>query len=94
MSKLTYFDFRCTRCADTFEDLVKPGTYWLKCPKCGGNAKSELSPPRINRTMMALSASDSPESIRHFERVHTQHKAKEEKAFADHGDYGKRPGAD
>lgn len=94
MSKLTFFDFRCTKCAHIFEDLVKPGTYWLKCPKCKGNAQCELSPVRINRSAIALTEGASPESVRHFDRVHKQRAAKEEKAYRDHGDYGKPAGAD
>lgn len=36
----------------------------------------------------------SPESIAHFDRVHRERKAIEERTFERHGDYGKPAGAD
>jgi hypothetical protein len=42
---------------------------------------------------MALSASASPESIAKFDRAHRQQKAKEERAYSNHRDYGVAPGS-
>ena len=92
--KLILFDFRCTKCKHIFEELVKPGDYWAHCPKCASNAKRMMSPFRIDRTRMAVSPSASPDSIRHFDRVHKQRRAIEEKSQQNHGDYGKAAGSD
>ena len=43
---------------------------------------------------MALQEWATETSLKHFERIHQQQKAKEEKSFRDHGDYGKAPGSD
>ena len=94
MTKLILFDFHCTKCAHDFEDLVKPSVYWLKCPKCKGNAQRVMSPVRIDRTRIALTSGASPESIAHFDRIHNQRRAIEEKSMANHGDYGKAAGSD
>lgn len=94
MSKLLLFDFRCTKCAAITESMVKPGQYWVACSECGGNAQRILSPVRVNHYKMAISESASPASIRHFDRQHQQQKAKEEKTYRDHGDYGKAAGSD
>jgi hypothetical protein len=96
MSKLTLYDFVCKNvdCKNEFEDLVKPDIFQAQCPKCSSKANRIISPVRCDRTAMALSASAGPESIRHFERIHVQQRAKEEKSKRDHGDYGKAPGSD
>ena len=94
MSKLILFEFACTQCGHVFEDLTKPDMYWSKCPECMANAKRILSSPRINHQAMAGSDSASPETLRHFDKVHNQRKKIEEKRFADHGDYGKPAGCD
>lgn len=94
MSKLILWEFRCTKCGDAFEDLAKPDVYWSKCPKCGANARREITPVRIDRTRIAGTIGASPESINHFDRVHKQQKMKEERSKANHGDYGKMPGSD
>lgn len=88
------FDFRCTKCALIFEELVNAGDYWCPCPNCKANAQRIMSPVRIDRSRIALSNSASPESIRHFDRVHKQRRQLEEKSFRDHGDYGKAAGSD
>lgn len=94
MSKLILFQFGCTKCGNTFEDLAKPGDYWSKCPDCGANARREITPVRIDKTRMAVTEGATATSIDHFDRVHKQRKAIEEKALRDHGDYGKPAGAD
>ena len=92
--KLILFDFHCTKCAHTFEEMVKPGVYWAQCPDCRGNARREISAVRIDRTRIATTANASPESIRHFDRIHQQRRAIEEKSMQNHGDYGKAAGSD
>jgi hypothetical protein len=43
---------------------------------------------------MALQDGATETSLKHFERIHMQQKAKEEKSYREHGDYGKSPGSD
>jgi putative FmdB family regulatory protein len=94
MSKLTYYDFLCPHCQTAFDDLVKPDVYQAECPECGEQAKRTVSAVRIDRTAIALTVGASPESIRHFDRVHRQRKAIEERNMQNHGDYGKAAGCD
>lgn len=93
-SKLILFDFRCKQCKREFEELVKSDVFRIQCPKCNGTALRIISPIRIDKTALALTEGASPESLRHFERIHQQQKAKEEKSKREHGDYGKAPGSD
>lgn len=88
------FDFVCPACKSTFEELVSSTADDVACPHCG-HATTErcISPVRIDRTAIALTAGASPESIAHFERIHRQQRTIEEKRYAEHGDYGSRPGS-
>lgn len=94
MSKLTFFDFSCRGCKAVFEELVKPDIYQETCPKCGEQADRITSAVRIDRTRIALTNGASPESIAHFDRIHRQRKAIEERNMQNHGDYGKAAGSD
>lgn len=87
------FDFECAE-HGRFEDLVKPDCRSAPCPVCGQNAPRQISAPRIDHYHMALSDSASPESVRKFERMHRERKAKEDRSDAEHGDYGHAAGAD
>lgn len=91
MSKKLY-DYECP-CGHVFEDLTN-GEPLVYCFDHGTYADRLFPAPRIDRSRIALSASASPESIAHFDRVHRQRKAIEEKSMADHGDYGKAAGSD
>lgn len=92
--KLLMFDFRCKTCKHEFEELVKSDIFRIQCPKCSETALRIISCPRIDKTAMALQEGATETSLRHFERTHLQQKAKEEKCYRDHGDYGKSPGSD
>ena len=94
MSKLTFFDFVCSECAHKFEEMVQPDIQQAPCPQCGQNAVRQISTPRIDRSAIALTAGASPESLAHFDRLHREKRAIEEKRKADHGDYGRSAGAD
>jgi putative FmdB family regulatory protein len=93
-AKLLMYDFRCKFCHHLFEDLVKSDVFRIQCPKCGETALRIISCPRVNKTAMAVQDGATETSIKHFERIHQQQKAKEEKSFREHGDYGKSPGSD
>jgi putative FmdB family regulatory protein len=88
------FDFRCPDCNSVFEDLVKPDIRSAQCPECGATAARMVSTPRIDRTRIALTNGASPESIAHFDRIHRERAAYENRMKAEHGDYGKMAGSD
>ena len=91
---LMFYDYHCTQCGATFEELLPTDQLGIAC-ECGATAKRILSPVRIDRMRIACSGSSaSPESIAHFDRVHRQRKTIEERAFKEHGDYGKAAGSD
>lgn len=94
MSKLIFYDFHCAACKATFEDMVQPDVHQVECPQCGEQARRLVSTPRIDRTRIALTSGASPESIAHFDRIHRQRKAIEERNMQNHGDYGKAAGSD
>ncbi len=86
------YDYECMG-GHVFEELTygEPTAY---CVQHDVYAQRLFPAPRIDRSGMALSASASPESIAHFDRVHRERRALEEKRHADHGDYGKAAGSD
>lgn len=92
MSKLLMFDFECTL-HGLFEDLVKSDIRQIPCPQCGAPAQRTISPVRIDRTAMALQESATPTAIDHFDRIHRERKAIEERSYRDHGDYGNHAGS-
>jgi hypothetical protein len=92
MSKLMLFDFECAE-HGLFEDLVNPAVRQVPCPQCGLHSQRQLSAPRIDHMAMAMSPTASPESIRKWERAHRQQKAKEQRTYDRHGDYGTAPGS-
>lgn len=87
------FDFVCPY-GHEFEELVPPHLYYFMCPTCGTLAERQISPVRIDRSAIALTKGASPESIAHFDRIHRQRKAIEDRAYERHGDYGKAAGSD
>lgn len=92
MSKLMMFDFACEH-GHSFEDLVPPSVVEVPCV-CGATASRLISPVRIDRSAIALTKGASPESIAHFDRIHRERKAIEEKRYERNGDYGSASGAD
>ena len=91
--KLMLFDFECPS-HGLFEELVNSDVRQIPCTHCGRTSVRQISAVRIDKTAMALSASASPESIAHFERIHRERRAIEDRHHANHGDYGPAPGSD
>lgn len=81
------FDFKCPRCRRVFEDMIKPHVYATPCIKCHANADRQVSAPRIDKTALALTKGASPESIAHFDRIHRERKAIDDRKLAEHGSY-------
>lgn len=91
--KLILFDFNCPTHGD-FEGLVKSTVRVLPCPKCSRTSVRQISAVRIDKSAMALQEGASPTAIDHFERVHRERRAIEERTYAEHGDYGNHAGGD
>jgi hypothetical protein len=51
MSKYLFFDFRCSQCNNTFDDLVKPDIFEIPCPECQAPAARCVSTPRLDPRM-------------------------------------------
>lgn len=94
MSKLIMFDFKCTVCGAEFEELVDPAHRKIACLKCGATAERQISVVHIDKLGMATSGDGFETSIDYFDKVHRERKAIEDKAYAEHGDYGHAAGAD
>jgi len=93
LTKLMFFDFTCSGCSAQFEDMIDCSEKSTSCPECGATANRQVSPVRIDRTAIAMTKGASPESIAHFDRIHRQRRAIEDKAFERNGDYGRASGA-
>lgn len=87
------YDFKCDSCETITEELVKSSVRTIKCVNCGGKASRQLSAPRVNWLEMGAQPDASPEARIKFDRMHRQQKAKEEKSYELHGDYGPAAGA-
>lgn len=87
------FDFKCPSCGSITEDLVKPSVKTIPCSNCGAKADKQLAAPKVNWLAMGSGSNASPEAIIRFDRMHRQQKAKEEKSYENHGDYGPVAGA-
>lgn len=92
LSKLILYDFECPL-HGLFEELVNSSVRESPCPQCGAPAQRTISPVRIDRTAMALQDGATPTSIDHFERIHRERKAIEDRAYSEHGDYGNHAGS-
>lgn len=93
MSKLILYDFLCPT-HGLFEELVKSRKHSIPCPTCKANARRQISAVRIDRTAMATQEGATPTSIDHFERIHKERRAIEERHHKEHGDYGPEAGSD
>lgn len=93
MSKLMLFDFECA-CGNTFDDLVRPDEHSAPCPKCGKDAKRQISAPHFD-IRMGCDPYGSPTMGDKWARMHQQAKRIDEKRVRDHGpgEWGS-PGAD
>ena len=87
------FDFDCPT-HGLFEELVNSAVKQIPCPRCGRTSERQLSAPHIDRLGMATQSGATPTSIDHFERVHRQRRAIEEKHHRTNGDYGPMAGSD
>jgi putative FmdB family regulatory protein len=89
------YDYRCSVCGNVEEHAATPEERELPCSDCGATAtRVWLTAPRPHWLALAQGASASPEAIDRFDRMHRQQMDKEDRCYAEHGDYGPAPGAD
>lgn len=87
------FDFRCAA-GHVTEALAHSSCDSISCEECGELAhKVLLRPPKIGWLQMGYQRDASPEAISRFDKMHRKQKAKDEKCYAEHGDYGPVPGS-
>lgn len=48
------FDFECTACGETFEEMIDKDQKSIPCPECQGTAKRQLAAPRADWRKMGL----------------------------------------
>lgn len=89
-----FADYRCPD-GHVHEAFVPSSTDEQECPHCGATAvRVFLVAPKLDFGHMAQGESAPTTAIDKFEKMHKAQRAKEEKSFREHGDYGPRPGAD
>ena len=81
-------DFRCA-VGHVTEHWVSSGTESVSCSVCSEPAQRVfLTAPKLDWAGMAQGANAGPEFIDRFEKVHAKEKARQEKTYSEHGDYG------
>jgi len=87
-------DFRCEECGSVEEHYCRVEDRMSICSECHGvSHRVILQTAKPHWSSLAMGESASPEAIARFDTMHKKQKAKEEKTYADHGDYGPAPGA-
>lgn len=82
------FDMQCDS-GHVFEHFLESGADSTSCPNCGSPArKVYLTPPKLDWTGIALTASAGPEFVERFAKVHERETRRQEKILREHGDYG------
>ena len=89
------YDYQCDNCGHSEEIFCKVSEREeQRCGECSQTTRQVIRhAPRPHWTSLAMGASASPEAIKMFDKMRREQKAKEDKSFRDHGDYGKAPGA-
>lgn len=89
------YEYTCPACTHECEVWCKVTERKdQECPECGEIlAQRVRTPAQPHWTSLAMGESASPEAIKKFDKMRRQRQAKEQKTFAEHGDYGKTPGA-
>jgi hypothetical protein len=87
-------DYRCEECNQVEEHYVSQEDQLWICDECGGvSHRVILQAAKPHWLSLAQGDSASPEAINKFEKMHKNQKAKEDKSYAEHGDYGTAPGS-
>ena len=83
------YDFKCPDCEQYFDRLCKISERKETVHEgCVSKAKQVvLTNCSLNWTSLAMGHSASPEAISHFDKMHKQKAAQENKAEAEHGSY-------
>ena len=82
---LMVFEFECSKCHITFDDLVQSSVKELPCPSCKfPHAKRIVSAPRFD-IRMGCDPTGNPTMGRKWARQHEQSRKIEEKRARDNG---------
>lgn len=89
------YNFTCPACGHKDDIFCKVSERQDQtCGECGEPTNQVVrTPPQPHWTSLAMGENASPEAIKMFNKMRREQKAKEEKTFREHGDYGKAPGA-
>lgn len=87
------YDFRCEPCRLTETEFAKYDEV-RNCSQCGAAMHRLIGVPRISWLTQGAQKNASPEAIAHFDKIHRDRKAIEDKHYAENGDYGPAAGAD
>lgn len=66
------FDFECSKCGNTFEEMVDSNAQKHPCPSCKGNAKRLISAPRLDWLHMGIDPG-FPGAYAKWGKAKTQH---------------------
>lgn len=89
------YNYTCPNCGHQ-EDIFCKVSERLEqtCGECSAPTSQVVRvAPRPHWTSLAMGDSASPEAIKMFDKMRRERRAKEEKTFREHGDYGRAPGA-
>ena len=89
------YDYRCPNCGASDERFVKVTERLHQyCGECESLLTQViLKAPAPHWSSLAMGDSASPEAIKKFESMRREQRAREEKIYNEHGDYGKAPGS-
>lgn len=88
------YSYACPACEHRFDELVPMAEREHQpCPNCGGTANQKVTPVRFDVLGMGWDRDFATFSDQ-WDRLRDDQKRKEDKVYANHGDYGPRPGAD
>jgi putative FmdB family regulatory protein len=76
------FDFHCSKCDLTFEELVKQEDRESTCPSCKGPATRQVSTPTIDPNFMVFDKSDHRPAIDKWDKKRRRKMAQEHKHSA------------
>lgn len=83
-NKLIMFDFECTKCEHTFDDLVYSEVREVPCPQCAGVATRLVATPHFDPRMGADTA--FPTFAKQWAKRQAQRQKQVEYLRREHGD--------
>lgn len=87
MSKLIFFEFRCSKCDTVFTKLIRSDVHEHQCPECEGTGRRIVSAARIDWQAFVHGKNASQPAIDKWDKMRRKKMAIEERKLADHGTY-------